>query len=737
MLPQISNCKYKAFISYSHADEKWAKWLHKALESYSVNRRLVGKETRAGIIPKKLSPIFRDRDELASATDLSAEINSALSQSSALIVICSRSSAQSHWVNEEIKAYKRLGGAERVFCLIVDGEPYASEKPGEEADECFPVALRYKLDERGGLSDIPAEPIASDVRPGKDGKDNAKIKLIAGLLAVGFDDLRQREMLRRQRRLAAIASGAVAGMVVAVGLATAAVMARNEAQVQRTLAEAEAKTARQTANFMVELFSVSDPSEARGNTITAREILDQAARRIENELASEPKIQATLMGTIGNVYTSLGLYTQARPMLKNALEMRREIIETTPMELAVSMNSFARLMTEQADYDEAEKLYQESIGILRSNGADVELHNSYAGLAELYYRMGRYEDSEPLLRQVLSFRREYNGPQSPEVADATEELGLNYFDQGNLEQAEVLLKQSLALWRKIYSTGIHPDLSVNINNLASLYYKSGDLDAAGELLRESLDMSKKMFGDVHPDVAAIYNNLAFLYHDQGKLDPAEEMYREALTQKQLIYAESHPEVARSLNNLAYLIYEKGNLDEAVEMASRALAIARETLGSQHLDVATYAAVTARWLAEAGKYAAAIDMLREALAVKSLQLEPDHPSLVVTQMDLAEALCSQGMLGEAQSLSADTYQLQRELRGESDWVALAAASVYGAVLSQQGRITEAEPLLKTSYEGLSVDTNVRPVFKTKAIKRLIEHYQRSGARDKVARLEALL
>src|SRR3954471_23301941 len=105
--------RYFAFISYSHRDEAWAQWLHKALETYRVPSRLVGQTTSSGVIPRRLLPIFRDRDELASATDLGRTVNAALAQSKNLIVICSPASAQSRWVNEEVLAYKRLGYAER------------------------------------------------------------------------------------------------------------------------------------------------------------------------------------------------------------------------------------------------------------------------------------------------------------------------------------------------------------------------------------------------------------------------------------------------------------------------------------------------------------------------------------------------------------------------------------------------------------------------------------------------
>jgi len=108
---------YRAFISYSHRDEKWARWLHRALETYRVPKHLVGQTTAMGVIPARTAPVFRDRDELASATDLGTILRAALAGSACQIVICSPASAASHWVNEEILSFKRLGRADRIFCL--------------------------------------------------------------------------------------------------------------------------------------------------------------------------------------------------------------------------------------------------------------------------------------------------------------------------------------------------------------------------------------------------------------------------------------------------------------------------------------------------------------------------------------------------------------------------------------------------------------------------------------------
>lgn len=198
--------RYWAFISYSHADEHWARWLHSALETYRVPRRLVGQQHADGPIPRRLMPVFRDRDELSTSSELGAAIDRALAESRHLIVICSPNSAASRWVDAEVRRYKSLGREGRVLALIVDGEPGAVDP----ARECFPPSLREHFDAEGRATGEACEPIAADARAFADHKHGAKLKLIAGLLGVGYDELRQRErrrrLVRRLRNLALVAA---------------------------------------------------------------------------------------------------------------------------------------------------------------------------------------------------------------------------------------------------------------------------------------------------------------------------------------------------------------------------------------------------------------------------------------------------------------------------------------------------------------------------------------------------
>ncbi|MGC8786937.1 MAG: toll/interleukin-1 receptor domain-containing protein [Anaerolineae bacterium] len=213
--------RYWAFISYSNKDRAWAKWLHRAIESYGVPTPLVGHKTPAGEpAPKRFYPLFLDREELPASSDLGREIGNALRASRYLIIVCSPHAAQSKWVNREIEAFGELGRNDRILAFIVDGEPHSGD-----AQECFPAALKR------------IESIAADARRQGDGRANAKLKLLAGMLGVSFDALKQRDAQRQIRRLQVMVAVAFVLVLAFAGLAWYANVQREKAVAARLEAE--------------------------------------------------------------------------------------------------------------------------------------------------------------------------------------------------------------------------------------------------------------------------------------------------------------------------------------------------------------------------------------------------------------------------------------------------------------------------------------------------------------------
>ncbi|GGZ10192.1 toll/interleukin-1 receptor domain-containing protein [Novosphingobium colocasiae] len=243
---RVEQSRYAAFISYSHRDMAVARWLHKAIESYRVPRALVGLEGDYGTVPARLTPVFRDEDELAGAAQLGPKLEDALARSRALVVVCSPAARASQWVDNEVRTFKRLNPDAPVFAVIAGGVP------GEGEDGCFPDALLWEVD-AAGASDRsrPLEPLAPDLQVL--GKRVVKLKLIAGMLGVPFDRLNDREQ-RRRRTFAAIYT--VASLVLIVALSALSLIALHNARI----AERERIAAEQQRN---EAIAARDLAERR------------------------------------------------------------------------------------------------------------------------------------------------------------------------------------------------------------------------------------------------------------------------------------------------------------------------------------------------------------------------------------------------------------------------------------------------------------------------------------------
>jgi tetratricopeptide (TPR) repeat protein len=211
--------RYRAFLSYSHKDAAVAARLHRKLETYRIPTRLAGTPTPYGPVPDRLWPIFRDREELPAATDLSETVRAALRQSGALIILCSPHATASLWVAEEIRVFRELHPARPILAAILEGD----------APTCFPPLLRAMGDGH--------EPLATDLRRDRDGERLGLLKLIAGITGLGLDDLVQRDASRRVRRVMAVTAGAVFMMLAMAVMVVIALSARREAEHQRAEAE--------------------------------------------------------------------------------------------------------------------------------------------------------------------------------------------------------------------------------------------------------------------------------------------------------------------------------------------------------------------------------------------------------------------------------------------------------------------------------------------------------------------
>ncbi|MBV8214687.1 MAG: toll/interleukin-1 receptor domain-containing protein, partial [Verrucomicrobia bacterium] len=416
--------KYWAFISYSHRDRKWGDWLHRALETYRVPKRIAGQLTRDGPRPRRLFPIFRDREELRVSADLGNEINQALIQSRYLIIVCSPNSAKSNWVNEEIKFFKKQGREDRVLALIVAGEPNASAgKPGFAAeDECFPEALRYRMGPDGALLPVRAEPIAGDARENKDGKTNSKLKLLAGLLDVNFDALRQREHERRRRSMLQVTGAALLISVAMSLVAVYTVFQEREAKKQTKAAEKARDQADGLINFM--LFDLRDKLEPIGRLDVLDDVATKAKEyldRLPKELVTEPRLrqQGVMLGNLGDVLVAQGKLTEALDAYQQDLSIAKRLTERDEMDagrqkdLSVSYAKVGDVLLAQDKLAEALDAYQQGLSIAKriagrdktDTGWQKDLVRGYGRVGDVLEDQGKLTEALDAYEQGLSIAK--------------------------------------------------------------------------------------------------------------------------------------------------------------------------------------------------------------------------------------------------------------------------------------------------------------------------------------------
>ena len=593
-----------------------------------------------------MAPVFLDREELSSGSNLAESVRTALAHSRALIVVCSPAAAASRWVDQEICEFKQLGRGDRILCLLVAGEPDAIRRGFPAALECFPPALRFEISNHE-LTDRPAaEPLAADVRAGADARRDAKLKVVAGMLGVPLDELRQRDQVRRQRRLALIGAVASVGCVLLAALAAYAWLARNEAVRQRRLAEQKSLTAERTSGFLVSLFTVSDPSEARGNSITAREILDRGATQVDVSLRDEPQVRAEMLETLGKVYTGLGLYTPAA----NLLDRARAIPNQSSAAGFAQTVSSAELEFQRGNDQRADQLLGQAERQLTAvpDIGTAAYARLWLNRGQVAAKLERDADAERYLRQALQAADAAADAELKERALAG--LGMTAFYAGDMNAAQRWYDQALTT-RISISGEFHPEASESLNALGSIAYMRGDWRSAEQYFLRSLAVDRKVLGPAHTSVAVTMNNVGRLRLERREFSSAREILNEALALFRAKRTEVHDETIFTLSNLGLAEFELGHYREAETLMLQALQAAiadKQRLHGPILgDLADLECRT-------GRYHSALARLDEARPIVAARYNDDPWR--AAQIDNVRAGC----LGQQRQYAAANTLMQASL-----------------------------------------------------------------------------
>ena len=312
--------RYRAFISYSHVDQRAARRLHRWLEGYRLPASTIGRTTARGDVPRKLSPIFRDRNELPASASLGDEVATALANSACLVVLCSPAAQASRWVNQEISLFRTLQPDGVVLPILLSGEP----------EQAFPPALLAP-----GADGLVREPIAADFRRRGDGVRLGRLKVAAGITGVGLDELVQRDAQRQLRRAIAITVASLALAALLGMLLVFALTARNEAERQR-----------QQAEGLIEFMLTDLRTKLEGvGRLDVLDSVNERALAYYGEQGDLNRLPTASLERRARVLHAMGQDDQRRGALDAALAKFREAHRVTGALLAASPRDPARIFT--------------------------------------------------------------------------------------------------------------------------------------------------------------------------------------------------------------------------------------------------------------------------------------------------------------------------------------------------------------------------------------------------------
>ena len=521
--------KYKAFISYSHHDKKWAYWLHRRLETYHFPRHIKPQ-------PEQIKPIFRDREDLSVASNLSHPIQDALSQSECLIVLCSPHAAKSKWVNKEILLFRKSRPTGEIYCAIIGGEPHAAKSGFDPEQECFPQALRLVENEQTKQFDV-VEPLAADFRKDRDGKQLGLVKLIAGITRIDPDNLIQRDLRRARKRMLAVTSGA-SMIILALSLLTVSTLiARKAAEQNARIANEQrvlAETRREEAEGLIE-FMLGD---------------------LRQEL--EPVGRLSLLTNVAD--RALDYYKQVDEDLSDCLSAsgaaRAQYLHT-------------RIAVNQNDLPNARKSSDDALALLETmaeNCGDVsQFVTNYAHAlqwsADLDALINSINTSEP-----IKF--------DPMVLDKYERARSNLqdFTANEVNSLEILLEQVDAdiLIGKYYMNAGHVDDALNefISAQTKLqnHYHSIELERNVTLTAPSY-LAREKYADILSWLSGAYEHLSKLNESSEALREARKIYRKLASATEVSGKnwKAHFDIIGTDYALARILYKQGQTNKSLEI----------------------------------------------------------------------------------------------------------------------------------------------------------------------------
>ena len=588
-----------------------------------------------------------------------------------------------------------------LYELLTDRLPYeltagtipeALRVIGETAPKP-PVTIDRSLD--GDLQTIVLKTLEKD--PGHRYQSAAALSDDIGRYLAGEPILarppRAMDQLRRlvvRHKLSFALAGVFTVGVVVFGAWMAALYARSSAAARRT---------ELVTSFLQEMIVSADPLRAGTPDVSVRFLLDEASRRIDDDLAGQPDVEAAIRHTLGRTYDSLGLYDEAETHLRSALSIRMSLGSKPDIAIADTMANLGTLLVHQGRYAEAQAMHRDVLQMRRSLLGETHPHvtASMTDLVTILHLTGDFDAAEPLAREVIDRRRRQVGDRDhPDLAEALLSLGEILYRRGDYEDAEAMFRQSLAMLRRS-SPGQHSEIATHTYNLATVLRRRGRWPEARALYGEALDAWLRLYGETHPNVAHTRNSLALLAADLGDYAAAEATYREILLNSLQRLGTDHPDTQMIRTNLAVTLLELGQHEEAEVLCRVSLDAYSKVHDGPHPAVAASRLVLGRVLHARGDHAGARKTFEDALRIHDRTVGELHPNRAKVLERLADLHADAGRLDTALELTRQAMAVYGQTLGADHPRLAGALAREGRLLLASGDPSAAEAPLQRSID----------------------------------------
>jgi len=503
------------------------------------------------------------------------------------------------------------------------------------------------------------------------------------------------------RRNKTLVAGVAAVFVVLVLGIVASTWEAVQARRAEKRAEQESAIAQAVNDFLQKdmLGQASAYNQAKPDpNITVRTVLDRAAQNIGGKFDKQPQVEAAIRDSIGNAYSDLGLYPEARRQLEPALELSRRVLGPQDPKTLSILGDLGWLANLQGKFPEAEKLLTQDVAADRRvlGQESPQTLQAMNRLGSFYQDESKYPQAETLLKQTLEIRRRVLGPEDKLTAAVMMNLANVYADEGKYAEAEALLNQTLDIYRRVLGPD-NPRTLFTMENLGRTYEKEGKYAQAEALDRENLEVERTVLGADHPYTLGAMDNLAQVYDVEGKYSDAEALYNQSLEAQRSVLGAGNPVTLATMSNLAALYQDEGKYAQAEALGMQALESRRRFLGPENQSTLESVNNLASTYDSEGKYAQAEVLYKETLQIARRTLGPQNPLTLVAIANIAYDRCSLGDYKQAEALNQQAIDTMRHVLGAGHSYSLYVADHLATVYVAEGKFADAEALYKQTLE----------------------------------------